>query len=376
MSPNAIRGVGNPTPGGETGQEDPKTTMTAVATTAASALTSLTAADVAAVPTEVVARISAARRVLTVCHENPEADALGSALAVALAVEELGGRATPVCADAVPHMYDFMPRIDRFRQDPDPALDYDLIVVGDCGDLARIGPVLARNAELFGRVPIVNIDHHVSNVGFGAVDWIDAGAAATCEMDTLLMPALGVALTSADGAIAAALIAGVVIDTANFQHPNVTPRTLRVAAELVAAGAPLALTARLLYRTKPNRQLQLFGRVLGRLQAELDGQLVWTVIDDDDFTAPWTSSQDAEGLSDLLSQSAEGALVILFRQNGPKTKISVRTRDGGLDATTLTGTFGGGGHARAAGATLEMPVAKAVPAVLAEARRMFEADGG
>ena len=350
--------------------------MTPLSTGVAPNLTSLTAADVGAVPQEVVSHITAARTVLTVCHENPEADALGSALAVALAVEELGGRATPVCADAVPHMYDFMPRIERFRQDPDPELDYDLIVVGDCGDLERIGPVLGRNAELFGRVPIVNIDHHVSNVGFGAIDWIDAEAAATCEMDTLLMPALDVPLTAADGAICAALIAGVVMDTANFQHPNVTPRTLRVAAELVAAGAPLAVTARLLYRTKPNRQLQLFGRVLGRLQQELDGRLVWSAVDDADFAATETTAEDAEGLSDLLSQSAEAALVILFRQNGDRTKISVRTRDGGLDATVLTGAFGGGGHARAAGATIELPLPQAEKAVLAEARRMLRADGG
>ncbi len=291
-------------------------------------LTSLTTADVAAVPAKVVERIRSARVVLTVCHENPEADALGSALALALAVEELGGRATPVCADPVPQMYDFMPRIDRFRQDPDAALDYDLIVVGDCGDLERIGPVLGRNAELFGRVPIVNIDHHISNTGFGAVDWIDATAAATCEMDTLLMPALGVPLSAANGAIAAALVAGVVIDTANFQHPNVTSRTLRVAAELVGVGAPLAQTARLLYRTKPNRQLKLFGLVLGRLKQDLDGRLVWADLYESDYSATGTGSQDAEGLSDLLSQSAEGALVIMFRQNGNRTKISVRTREG------------------------------------------------
>ena len=148
-----------------------------------SALTSLTPDDIAAVPAEVVARIRGARNVLAVCHENPEADALGSALAVALAVEELGGRATPVCADVPPAMYDFMPRINLFRQDPDPGIDYDLIVVGDCGDLERIGPVLSRNSELFGRVPIVDIDHHISNAGFGVVDWIDATAAATCEIE-------------------------------------------------------------------------------------------------------------------------------------------------------------------------------------------------
>jgi phosphoesterase RecJ-like protein len=340
-------------------------------------LRSLTSDDVAAVPREVVERITAAREVLTVCHENPEADALGSALSLALAVEELGGRATPVCADAAPPMYSFLPQIERFRQDPEPGRAYDLIVVGDCGDLARIGSVLGRNAELFGRVPIVNIDHHVSNTGFGEVDWIDATAAATCEMNTLLMPALGVPLDAAGGAIAANLMAGVVIDTANFQHPNVTPRTLRVAAELVQVGAPLSQTARLLYRTKPNRQLKLFGRVLGRMEDAVGGRLVWSSVQNVDYSETGATAEDAEGLSDLLSQSATGELVIIFREvdNG-RTKISVRTRDGGYDATELTGAFGGGGHARAAGATLAMPLGEAIPAVLSIARRTLDHAGG
>lgn len=334
-------------------------------------MNSLTAADVAAVPAEVVSRIGAAKNVMTVCHVNPESDALGSALAVALAVEALGGRATPVCSDPVPTMYNFMPLVDRFRQDPEPGIDYDLIVVGDCGDLARTGSVSERHADFFSRVPIVNIDHHISNTGFGAVDWIDAMAAATCEMDTLLMPALGVPLTAAGGAIAAALMAGVVVDTANFQHPNVTPRTLRVAAELVAAGAPLSDTARLIYRTKPNGQLRLFGRVLEQLKDDENGRLVWVPMYEEDYAATGTGPVDAEGLTDLVSQSASGQLIIVFRQAGPNTKISVRTRDGGYDATVLTGLFGGGGHARAAGATIEKPIDEAMPLVLDAARAMM-----
>lgn len=331
-------------------------------------LSSLTPADVAAVPADVVARLLAARDVLTVCHENPEADALGSALGLALALESLGKRVTPLCADAVPPMYGFMPHIERFVRDPEIGHDYDLIVVGDCGDLARVGSVLGRHAELFNRVPIVNIDHHVSNPGFGAVNWVDPAAAATCEMNTLLMPALSVPLDALDGAVAANLMAGVVIDTANFQHPNVTPRTLRVAAELVAAGAPLSDTARLLYRTKPNRQLKLFGLVLGRLEAELDGRLVWSVVYGSDYEAAGATVEDVEGLSDLLSQSASTELMVLFRDMGDRSKISVRTRAGGPDATVLTGIFGGGGHARASGATLEQPIDAAIPMVLEAAR--------
>ena len=332
---------------------------------------SLTAADVAAVPAAILERFRAARTVLTVCHAHPEADALGSALAHAILVEALGGRATPVCADPVPPMYEFMPGIDRFRTAPDPDLDYDLIVVGDCGDLARIGAVLPRNADLFGRVPIVNIDHHISNTGFGAVDWIDAKAAATCEMGTLLMPALGVPLGAAGGAIAAALVAGLVIDTANFQHANTTPRTLRVGAELVAAGAPLYDTARLLYRTKPNRQLLLFGRVMAGMAADLDGRLVWASLRQADLDAAGASPADAEGLSDLLSQSDSADVVILFKEAGAQTRLSVRTRDGGLDATTLTALWGGGGHARAAGATVSLPLAEAEAVVLDAARRLI-----
>jgi phosphoesterase RecJ-like protein len=332
---------------------------------------SLTALDVAAVPAEVVSRIKSAKSVLTVCHVNPDPDALGSAMAVALAVEELGGRATPVSSDPVPRTYDFMPQVGRFRQDPEPGVSYDLIVVGDCGDLARTGSVSERHADLFSRVPIVNIDHHVSNTGFGAVDWIDPAAAATCEMDTLLMIALGVPLTAADGSIAAALMAGLVGDTANFQHPNVTPRSLRVAAELVAARAPLSDIARLIYRTKPTGQLRLFGRVLERLQDDLDGRLVWVPLYEADYAATDTSPVDAEGLTDLVSQSASGQLMIVFRQAEQGTKISVRTRDNGYDATVLTGLFGGGGHARAAGATVEKSIDEAMPLVLGAARTLM-----
>ncbi|HEV8053327.1 MAG: bifunctional oligoribonuclease/PAP phosphatase NrnA [Chloroflexi bacterium] len=323
------------------------------------------------VPAEVLDRFKGARRVLTVCHENPESDALGSALAFALAAEELGARATPVCADPVPEMYDFLPQMDRFGQQPEPGVEYDLIIVSDCGELERIGRILPENAELFGRVPILNIDHHKSNAGFGAVDWIDPAAAATCEMGTYLVQALGVPLSAADGAVAASLMAGIVIDTGNFQHSNTTQRTLRAAADLVEAGAPLSETARRLYRTKPNAQLKLFGLVLARLETALEGRLVWSSLLVDDLAAADAPPSYSEGLVDLLSQSASGDVVVLFKEVGAETRISVRTRDGGVDATVLTGHFGGGGHARASGATVAAPLAEAQRLVRAEAERLI-----
>jgi bifunctional oligoribonuclease and PAP phosphatase NrnA len=325
------------------------------------------------VPDPVVAQLRAARRVLAVGHENPDADTLGASLAVCLIVEALGGEATAVCTDPVPPLYDFLPGVERFRTDPQPDVAYDLLVVADCGSLDRVGEVAVRHAGLFATLPRVVIDHHASNDGSGATDWIDPDSAATCEMVALLATRLGVPLTAADGALAAALMAGIVMDTATFAHPNATPRTLVVSAALVGAGAPLSEISRRLYRTKPDVQLQLFGRVLGRLETACDGRIVWSTLLEEDLQATGAASSLSEGIIDLLSQAEAADVAILFKEKGPATRVSVRTRPGGVDATVLTGRFGGGGHARAAGASLDLPVAAARDAVLAEASRLVAA---
>jgi phosphoesterase RecJ-like protein len=323
------------------------------------------------VPTVVVERLRGARRVLAVGHENPDADTLGATLAVTAIVEACGGRVDPVCTDPVPGLYGFLEGIERFRTDPDPDADYDLLVISDCGTLDRVGAVGQRHAELFERLPRVVLDHHASNDDErGPADWVDPDAAATCEMVTLLAARLGVPLDTGDGSLAAALMAGIVMDTATFAHPNATPRTLLVSAALVEAGAPLSDISRRLYRSKPERQLKLFGRVLDRLDASDDGLIVWSTLEDADLTATRSLPSDAEGIIDLLAQAETAEVAILFKQAPVGTRLSVRTKPGGVDATVLTGRFGGGGHARAAGATVELPPDKARPVVLAEAARL------
>ncbi len=332
---------------------------------------SLRPEDLDAVPAAVPARLLAARRVLTTGHENPDADAVGSALGIALALESLGAHVETVFADPVPRMYGFLPAVERARLALAPSFEPDLIVVCD-GDLERTGSVVRDNAELFGRVPIVNIDHHVSNSGAGDAHWVDAEAAATCEQVTLLLPHLGVDYDAAGGAIAQLLTAGIVFDTANFAHTNTTPRTLRAASELVAAGAELPTIARLIYRTKPAGQLKLFGRVLARLESSADGRLVWSVATLEDFHAAGASIEQSEGLIDLLSQSAGAEVVVLFKDLGDGVRLSIRTRDEGVDATRLAGTYGGGGHARAAGASFDGSLDEARSAVLGAAQRLID----
>jgi phosphoesterase RecJ-like protein len=142
---------------------------------------------------------------------------------------------------------------------------------------------------------------------------------------------------------------------------------------LVEAGAQLSDISRRLYRSKPDAQLRLFGRVLARLETDADGRIIHTSLFDADLKATGAIPAHSEGIIDLLAQSEEADVAIVFKEAGPATRISVRTKPGGVDATVLTGAFGGGGHARAAGATIAGSVDVARPAVLAEARRLVAA---
>jgi phosphoesterase RecJ-like protein len=248
-----------------------------------------------------------------------------------------------------------------------------MLVVSDCGTLDRIGAVAARHPELFERLPRIVIDHHASNAAAGALDWIEPDAAATCEMVTLLAARLGVPLDEGDGTLATQLMAGIVMDTATFAHPNATPRTLVTAAALVEAGAPLSDISRRLYRSKPEAQLRLFGRILDRIASTAGGRIVHSTLTDADLEATGAIAPHSEGIIDLLAQAEDADVAILFKEAGEGTRISVRTKPGGVDATILTGAFGGGGHARAAGATVALPLDAARTAVLAEAGRLVAA---
>ena len=287
-------------------------------------------------------------------------------------------------SDAVPDLYRFLEGSDAVRTDPEPGVPYDLVVLCDCGDLSRAGAIRERNAALFAATPLLTIDHHASNDASGDLVWIDPGAAATCEMVALLAVRLGVPLAAGEGRLgvplalgqgrlAAALAAGIVMDTATFAHPNATPRTLQVAAALVEAGAPLSEISRRLYRTKPDAQLALFGRVLARLQSHADGLVIASTMELEDLRVTGARSEHSEGIIDLLAQSETAEVALLLKEKDDATRVSVRTKPGGVDATALCATWGGGGHARAAGASLELPLAEAAAVVLPVAIRFARA---
>jgi phosphoesterase RecJ-like protein len=321
---------------------------------------------------DVVRVIREAERVTTICHENPDADTLGAAIALAVVAERLGKTAEVVSGDPVPPFLEFLPRSADVRSVPQ--LEPDVAVVVDAGDLARTGSVARDCADWLARATIVNIDHHVSNPGYGAAQLIDSEAAATCEIVAILLPELGVPL---DRELATLLMAGVVQDTHTFAHPNATPRTLRVAADLLAAGAQLSAINRAIYADKPLSTLRLWGLILGGAEERLGGRIVHASMTLAMLAETGEQPTASEGFVDLLGTTKRADINVLFKEVEPRrVRVSVRTTEK-ADAVAITSIFGGGGHKRAAGCTLEVPLAEARELVLAVCEReLGRADAG
>jgi phosphoesterase RecJ-like protein len=311
--------------------------------------------------------IRGATRVTIICHENPDADTLGSALALRMAAERLGKRVEVVAGDPVPPALAWLPLASEVRTSP--ALEPDVAVVTD-GPPSRTGAVARDCADWLARARIVNVDHHVSNDGGeAAVAWVDAEAAATCEMVALLLPDLGIEI---DADIATALLAGIVQDTHTFAHPNATPRTLRVAATLVEAGAPLSAIHRSIYADKPFSTLALWGRILAGAAERHDGRIVFAAMTADMLRETATDAVASEGFIDLLASTKAADITVVFKEADPSgIRVSVRT-SARADAVAITSAFGGGGHARAAGCTVNAPLDEAVRLVLDECERELD----
>jgi phosphoesterase RecJ-like protein len=316
---------------------------------------------------EVVEALLRAERVTAICHENPDGDTLGAAIAIAIAAERLGKASEVVSGDVPPPFLAVLPRIERVRRAPQ--LEPGLAVVVDAGDLARTGSVAAEHGDWLDRAVIANIDHHVSNPRFGAVNWVDPQAAATCEMVALLLPELGVEI---DAELATALMTGIVQDTHTFAHPNATPRTLRVSAMLVEAGAPLSRLNRAVYADKPFSTLALWGQMLASIGQRREGRIVYASMTEAMLRQTGEQPTASEGFVDLLGSTRVADITVLFKEAAPtSTRVSVRTTER-ADAVAITAAFGGGGHARAAGCTLDATVDEARERVLAECERELD----
>src|SRR6186997_510048 len=286
------------------------------------------------------------RFVLTT-HENPDGDALGSLLAANLALEQLGKDTVMVLhGDApLPGEYGFMPMANLQRRWPDDVAERVLLAV-DCANESRIA-----DPEVLGRVPLsINVDHHHDNTRFGQINLIVADASSTGEVLRDLFRELGVELTPD---IAEALYIALVTDTGRFQYTNTTPKALRLAAELVEAGADVHRVFQGVYESVEFAKLKLLARALERAQVYEGGRLVVSHLLRSDFTELNAAEAYSEGIIDYL-RAVEGAEMAALireppRREGPPRRISLRSSNDELDVSAIARKSGGGGHRQAAG---------------------------
>jgi phosphoesterase RecJ-like protein len=296
-------------------------------------------------------------RFLLITHENPDGDALGSLLATKLALDVLGKDSVMyLYGDGpLPQEYSFMPLEELTRVMPDDAAERVLLAL-DCANERRLGP----DPTLLARAPlVVNIDHHHDNSRFGQINLVVPNASSTSEVLRDLLRELEVELTPD---IAEALYIALVTDTGRFQYRNTTPKALRLAAELVEAGADVHRIFQGVYESVQFAKLKLLARALERAQVYEGGAIVVSYLLRTDFHEVGAAEPYSEGIIDYL-RAVEGAeMAVLIREPprtdglAPSRRVSLRSSTDELDVSAIARKSGGGGHRQAAGFSTEATV--------------------
>ena len=290
------------------------------------------------VPDELIQFIAREKKFFIATHINPEGDALGSALALAMALESMGKEAVVYDRDPVPATYRFLPGHERFTTSlASLTSDGPPLILLDCNEPGRAG---------IDSIPIpfsAVIDHHETEKGFGQIRWIEPHAAATGVMVQALVKKLGVLITRD---MATNLYTAISIDTGTFRYSNVTSDVLRAAAELLDSGADPAAVAEGLYETWSKGRFMLLIAVLNTL--ELTDGLAMTVVTKEMFMRTGTSAEDTENFSNFPRMIGESEVSAFFRETEDGWKVSLRSR-GAVNVARIADGFRGGGHRNAAG---------------------------
>jgi len=296
---------------------------------------------------DIAAAVAKHRRILITSHTNPDGDNIGSQLGLASILESLGKRVAILDQDPVPSRYHYLPGWERIATEIKPQAA-SLLVVVDCANIERIGRV--NEAFTPATMELANIDHHISNTGFGQYSHVDPQASSTCELIVRVAQQLNVKLSAEQATI---LLSGLMTDTGGFRYSSTTPATLRIAAQLVEAGAELAWVAEQLYMQQPANQLRLMGELLTGLKVEAGGKLAWMAVTQEQLKRHSFNLAESEEFVSYAIAARGAEVGILFKeQDDGVIRISFRSK-GRVDVNRLAGMFGGGGHVSAAGARIK-----------------------
>jgi phosphoesterase RecJ-like protein len=301
---------------------------------------------------QIIDQIRKSSSILVASHAHPDGDAVGSLLATGLAFTAMGKDARMLNESPIPAVYRFLPWINAIQQHLVPDVTFDTAVVLDCSDIERIGSV----ARLIRDVPvIINIDHHVTNTGFGHYHLIDTQACATAEIVYRLIEALAVPI---DNTIAAAIYTGILTDTGSFRFSNTTRSAFEICARMIAHGADPYQIAQHVYGTYSLGRIKLLNLALDSLEISANGLLSMMTLTQRMLEETRTQPEDIDGIINYARRIEDVKVAALIHEladsdqasaNEPKTyHVSLRS-DGAVDVSKIAARYGGGGHFSASG---------------------------
>jgi len=303
--------------------------------------------------------LRAHQRFAVLSHVRPDGDALGSQLALALSLQQLGKDVTVWNEDGLLEKYNFLPGGERLTQPPREPQDFDVAVALDTATQNRLGTAgeSVRHAKTW-----INIDHHPSNPGYGDLVYIDPTSPATGQ---ILFELIKSEQLPMDGAIAENLFVAISTDTGSFQYPNTTARTFEIGAELVRNGVEVGRVSQLLYENYPRRRTELLRELLGTMRFEAGGKIASFSLSLKVAADLNVKPEDNEGLIDHL-RAIQGVIVAVFFEEltDGKVRVSMRSKSEAVDVSAICQKFGGGGHKLAAGARVRGTLAEVEQKIL------------
>ncbi|MHB1456634.1 MAG: DHH family phosphoesterase [Armatimonadota bacterium] len=304
--------------------------------------------------------------ILVMAHVNPDGDSIGCMLAIGMAMEQIGKQVLLLSPDGVTDTYKFLPGSENIvKAVPDDSV-FDLCIIVDCENVERVG---SATQYLSRCNTIMEIDHHPGSNRSDGVNILDPDAASSGDIVYKLLRELNVCITLE---IAECLMTAIVTDTGSFKFSNVKPDTLRIAADLLEAGASTGIISQKVYDTRSLASVKLLGIAIGNIQLAVNDKVAWSFVSRENLTETGALDSDTEGIVNY-TRSIKGVVVGILFNEAPNnvTRVSFRARDG-YDISQVARKFGGGGHKAASGATIEKPLNEAIQMVLDAVKRWME----
>ncbi len=303
---------------------------------------------------QIIHQLKNSHKLLLTTHSNPDGDAIGSLIAMGLALTFLNKKIILYNESVIPAVYRFLPAVDQVVSSLDGSNDVDTAIILDCGDLPRIGkaePVISQIAI------IINIDHHITNTGFGSLHWIDTSACATAEIVYRIIKKLNVPI---DRDIAISIYTGILTDTGSFRFSNTNRNAFAICEEMIERGVNPYHIAQHVYGTYSLGRIKLLNLALESIEISKNGKLSLMTLTRDMLDETRTEPQDADGLINYARGIESVKVAVLIQEHKNDATISgqnlfhVSLRSNGeIDVASIASSFGGGGHASAAGFSIQ-----------------------